>query len=90
MRTGKAVSWAANLADEFGANLTLAHVTAGVALWGPGGLYIDAELKTPLYNEAFRRLAELKMEMGSVRKRLLPTAMSPRSSAKPRSRYAPT
>ena len=35
------VSWAAQMAAEFGARLTLAHVTAGVEFWGPGGSYVN-------------------------------------------------
>ena len=31
------VSWAAQMAAEFGARLTLANVTASVEFWGPGG-----------------------------------------------------
>jgi nucleotide-binding universal stress UspA family protein len=35
------VSWAAQIAAEFDARLTLAHITAGVELWGPGGNYVN-------------------------------------------------
>ncbi len=41
----KTVSWAAQMADEFGARLTLAHVTAGVEFWGPGGSYVNRKWK---------------------------------------------
>ena len=38
-RSPQVVSWAAEIASEFGAHLTLAHVTPSVELWGPGGSY---------------------------------------------------
>jgi nucleotide-binding universal stress UspA family protein len=44
-RTHKTVSWAAQMAAEFGARLTLAHVTASVELLGPGGSYVDQRWK---------------------------------------------
>ncbi len=36
-RSHKTMSWAAQMAAEFGAGLTLVHVTASVYLWGSGG-----------------------------------------------------
>ena len=44
-RDRKAVSWAAQMAATFGAGLTLAHVTAGVELWGPGGNCVNSKWK---------------------------------------------
>ena len=41
----KSVSWAAQMAAEFGARLTLAHVTAGVEFWGPGGSYVNPRVE---------------------------------------------
>ena len=41
----KTVSWAAQMAAEFGARLTLAHVTAGVEIWGPGGSYVNPRVE---------------------------------------------
>ncbi len=63
-RCHKAVSWAAQMAAEFGARLTLVHVTASVELWGPGGDYVDPEWKELLVGGASRYLAELQQEMG--------------------------
>jgi nucleotide-binding universal stress UspA family protein len=60
----KAVSWAAQMAAEFGARLTLAHVTAGVELWGPGGDYVDPEWKEALVGDASQHIAELQQAMG--------------------------
>jgi nucleotide-binding universal stress UspA family protein len=59
-----AVSWAAQMAAEFGARLTLAHVTAGVELWGPGGDYVDREWKEALVSDASQRIAKLQQDMG--------------------------
>jgi nucleotide-binding universal stress UspA family protein len=39
------VSWAKEMADEFGASLTLADVTASVEFWGPGGDYVNPKWK---------------------------------------------
>jgi nucleotide-binding universal stress UspA family protein len=59
-----AVSWAAQMAAEFGARLTLAHVTAGVELWGPGGNYVIPEWKEALVSDASQRIAKLQQNMG--------------------------
>ncbi len=63
-RSQKTVSWAAQMADEFGARLTLVHVTASVDLWGPGGTYVDSRWKEALVGDASHRLADLQKEMG--------------------------
>jgi nucleotide-binding universal stress UspA family protein len=63
-RSDKAVSWASQIAAEFGAHLTLAHVTAGVELWGPGGWYVDAQWKESLVRDASRRIAKLEQDTG--------------------------
>jgi nucleotide-binding universal stress UspA family protein len=57
------VSWAAQMAAEFGARLTLAHVTAGVESWGPGGSYVNSRWKDELVGDASQHLAELQQEM---------------------------
>ena len=36
-RSEEAVSWASEIATQFDAHITLAHVTAGIEIWGPGG-----------------------------------------------------
>jgi nucleotide-binding universal stress UspA family protein len=59
-----AVLWAAQLAAEFGARLTLAHVTAGVEFWGPGGSYVDAKWKEALVDDASVRMSKLQQKMG--------------------------
>jgi nucleotide-binding universal stress UspA family protein len=63
-RSRKTVSWAAQKASEFGARLALAHVTASVELWGPGGTYVNLSLKEALVGDASHRLADLQQDMG--------------------------
>jgi nucleotide-binding universal stress UspA family protein len=58
------VSWATQLADEFGAHLTIANVTAGVELWGPGGSYIDQRWQKELVSNASQQMAKLQQDMG--------------------------
>src|SRR5208337_1802199 len=64
-RSGRVVKWAEDLAAAFGARLTLAHVTAGVELWGPGGSYVNQEWKEALVGDATRRIGELQEKMGT-------------------------
>ncbi|HXW68986.1 MAG TPA: universal stress protein [Dissulfurispiraceae bacterium] len=58
------VSWAAQMAAEFGARLTLAHVTAGIEIWGPGGNSVNPEWKEVLVGYASQYIAELQQDMG--------------------------
>jgi nucleotide-binding universal stress UspA family protein len=58
------VLWAAQIAAEFGARLTLAHVTPSVERWGPGGSYIDQQWKKELVGDASQRIAKLQHDMG--------------------------
>jgi len=60
----KAVSWAVQMAAEFGACLTLAYVTPGVELWGPGGMYVNTELEEDLVGNASKQMAKLQQDMG--------------------------
>jgi nucleotide-binding universal stress UspA family protein len=59
------VSWAAQIASEFGARLTLAHVTASVEFWGPGGMYVNENWKKSLVEYATKEFARLQQEMGA-------------------------
>jgi nucleotide-binding universal stress UspA family protein len=63
-RSHQAASWAAQIATEFGAHLTLAHVTASVELWGPGGNYADPRWKNELVGDAAQHLARLQKSLG--------------------------
>jgi nucleotide-binding universal stress UspA family protein len=58
------VRWAADAAAEFGARLTLAHVTPGVEIYGPGGYHDIPELKEDLMAAAARRMQQLLEETG--------------------------
>jgi nucleotide-binding universal stress UspA family protein len=60
----RTVSWAMNMAAEFGARLTIAHVTAGVEFWGPGGSYVNQKWKAALIDNASQHIAELQHDMG--------------------------
>jgi nucleotide-binding universal stress UspA family protein len=63
-RSHKTVSWAAQMATELGARLALAHVTASVELWGPGGSYVNPQLKEALVGDASQHFAELQRDLG--------------------------
>jgi nucleotide-binding universal stress UspA family protein len=63
-RSRKTLSWAAQLAAEFDARLTLVHVTASVELFGPGGDYVDPRWKEALVGDASQRLAKLQQDTG--------------------------
>jgi nucleotide-binding universal stress UspA family protein len=63
-RSHRAVAWAAQMATEFGAQLTLAHVTASVELWGPGGTYVNQRWKKELVGDAAEQLARLQKDAG--------------------------
>ena len=58
------VSWAAQMAAEFGARLTLANVTAGVEMWGAGGSYVDQRWKEELVSNASQQMAKLQQDTG--------------------------
>ena len=60
----KAVSWAVQMAAEFSARLTLAHVTPSVELWGPGGSYVKPEFKEALVGNASQYMADFQKDIG--------------------------
>jgi nucleotide-binding universal stress UspA family protein len=63
-RSDKAILWASQIATEFGARLSLAHVTDGVQLFGPGGWHTDQHWKDALVSDASRRIAKLEQDTG--------------------------
>jgi len=63
-RADVTVSWAAQMAAEFGARLTLANVTASVEFWGPGGHYVNEKLKEELVGDASARMSQLQQDTG--------------------------
>ena len=64
-RSGEVLSWAAKMAAEFGARLTLASVTASAEIWGPGGNYANPRLKQELIDDAAQQLARLQKDPGT-------------------------
>ena len=58
----KSAQWAAQMAAEFGARLTLVHVTAGVEFWGPGGRYVNQRWKAALVSNASQEMSRLLHE----------------------------
>ncbi|MGA8101836.1 MAG: universal stress protein [Candidatus Acidiferrales bacterium] len=59
------MSRAAQMAVEFGARLTLVHVTAGVEMYGPGGSHVVPELKEELVGYASKEIAKLQQDLGT-------------------------
>jgi nucleotide-binding universal stress UspA family protein len=59
------VSWAAQMAAEFGARLTLANVIASVEFWGPGGNYVNEKWKEELVGNASEQMAKVQQDMGT-------------------------
>ncbi len=64
----KTVRWAQDVASEFGAQLTLGHVTSGVEIYGPGGYTVLAEMKQELVNGAMKQMARIQQELGTKAK----------------------
>jgi nucleotide-binding universal stress UspA family protein len=60
----KSLSWAVQMSAEFGARLTIAHITAGVEFWGPGGSYVNPDWKAALVGDASDHIAELQRDLG--------------------------
>jgi nucleotide-binding universal stress UspA family protein len=59
----KAILWAHEAAAEFGAKLTLAHVTPSMEIYGPGGYHELADMKNELVNSAKAQIAQIQREM---------------------------
>jgi nucleotide-binding universal stress UspA family protein len=59
------LSRAAQIATEFGARLTLIHVTSGVETYGPGGPHIIPEWKEALLSIATKEIARLQQDVGT-------------------------
>ena len=69
-RSQEAASWAVQLAAEFGAHLTLSHVTESMAILAPGGSWANPKWQQDLAHGASRRLTELQKNL-SVKADLL-------------------
>jgi universal stress protein A len=59
------VSQAAQMAAEFGARLTLVHITASVEMYGPGGSYVDPAWKESIVGFAAEEISRLQQEVGT-------------------------
>lgn len=58
------VSWAVRFAGEFGSRLTLCHVTPALEIYGPGGKYVETDLKDVLLGGASKKMAKLSQDAG--------------------------
>jgi len=63
--SAKTIRWAHAVANEFGAQLTLAHVTPGVEIYGPGGYHVITDMKQELVSGAMRQMARIQQELGT-------------------------
>lgn len=61
----KTIRWAQNAATAFGAQLTLAHITPGVEIYGPGGYHVLHEMKQELVNAATKQMATIQEKLGT-------------------------
>lgn len=61
----KTIQWAQDVTTEFGAQLTLAHVTPGVEIYGPGGYHVLQEMKDELVSSATKQMAEIQRRLGT-------------------------
>lgn len=61
----KTILMAREVANEFGAEFTLAHATPGVEIYGPGGYHVLEDMKRELVNATNDRLAKLQNELGT-------------------------
>ena len=61
----KTLALAAQMAAEFGARLTLVHVTDGMENYGPGGSYVDPTWKAKIVGFAAEEIAKLQQDVGT-------------------------
>lgn len=69
-RSQEVASWAEQFAIEFGAQLTLSHVTESMAILAPGGTWTNPQYQQPLVDDALQRLTELQKNL-SIKTNLL-------------------
>jgi nucleotide-binding universal stress UspA family protein len=62
-RSQEAASWAAQVAAEFGAHLTLSKVTESAAIMAPGGTWANPKWQQALVHDASQSLAELQKNL---------------------------
>jgi nucleotide-binding universal stress UspA family protein len=56
---------AAQITEEFGARLTLVHITGGVEIYGPGTPHVVPEWKAEIGGYATREIAKLQQDLGT-------------------------
>lgn len=61
----KTADWAAQLASQFGARLTLAHITAQAEIYGPNGFDFGPAWNEQVVSAATQRIAKLQQELGT-------------------------
>jgi len=61
----KTVRWAQDMANEFQARLTLAHVTPSVEIYGPGGYHVLTDMKQELVDGSMKQMAKIQQELGT-------------------------
>ena len=61
----KTIEWAAQLASQFGARLTLVHITPDADLYGPDGFDLGPAWKEKLIGSAAQGIAKLQQEIGT-------------------------
>ena len=63
--SAQTVQWAARFIAEFGARMTLAHITSGMEIYGSGPYQVDPSWTEALVGSAKRQLANLQQEAGT-------------------------
>ncbi len=63
--SAKTVQWAAQMAAEFEARLTLAHITSGMEIYGPGPYQVDPSWTEARAHSARSQLANLQQKVGT-------------------------
>ena len=61
----RTVSQAALVASEFGARLTIVHVTDSVEIYGPGGSHVLPDWKEALVGNATKKIAQIQQDAGT-------------------------
>jgi len=61
----KTVRWEQDMANEFQARLTLAHVTPSVEIYGPGGYHVLTDMKQELVDGSMKQMAKIQQELGT-------------------------
>jgi len=75
---GDVLSRAAQLAGEFGARLTLAHVTTSVEMYGPGGSHVVPEFRDALVGSASKEIAKLQQQAGTNAEVIIESGNTPK------------